>query len=153
MPGPPQPGKGRGKTIVIFAVSFVVVFIAVVAARGGSNQPASPAAAPASSAPADTAGTPASSAPASKAAAPASKAAAETVTYVVTGSKADVTYGPSGSSFSHKVPMNVTKPLGSPQYYSISAQLQGGGNVSCELKVNGKTLSKASASGGVPAAP
>jgi hypothetical protein len=69
------------------------------------------------------------------------------VTYVVSGSTADVTYGPSGSSFSHKVPMNVSKPLGSPQYYSISAQLQGGGHVSCELKVNGKTLSKASASG------
>jgi hypothetical protein len=37
-----------------------------------------------------------------------------------------------------------------PMYYSISAQLQGGGAVSCQLKVDGKVISSSSstASGG-----
>ena len=75
-------------------------------------------------------------------------AAAGTVTYVVTGSTADVQYGPAGSNDQGQVPMNVTKPLGSPVYYSITAQLQGGGQVACKLEVNGKTISSSTASGG-----
>ncbi|MGW2855370.1 hypothetical protein ACWDAZ_26320, partial [Streptomyces sp. NPDC001215] len=73
----------------------------------------------------------------------------QTVTYVVTGtSGADVQYGPAGSSAQGTVPMNVTKPLKNPQYYSITAQLQGGGHVTCQLKVNGKVISQSTASGG-----
>lgn len=73
---------------------------------------------------------------------------AQTVTYVVTGSYADVTYGPSGSDNQGTVPMSVTQPLGSPQYYAINAQLQGGGSVSCQIKVDSVTIASASASGG-----
>lgn len=73
---------------------------------------------------------------------------AQTVTYEVTGSSADVTYGPSGSDNQGTVPMSVTQPLGSPQYYAINAQLQGGGSVNCKIKVDGVTISSASASGG-----
>jgi hypothetical protein len=73
---------------------------------------------------------------------------AQTVTYVVNGSDADVTYGPDGSDNQGTVPMSVTQPLGSPQYYAINAQLQGGGSVSCQIKVDGVTISSASASGG-----
>ena len=70
------------------------------------------------------------------------------MTYVVTGSYADVTYGQTGSEDQGTVPMSITQPLGSPQDYSVGAQLQGGGSVSCQIKVDGVTISSASASGG-----
>lgn len=73
---------------------------------------------------------------------------AQVVTYVVTGSYARVTYGPTGSEDQGTVPMSVTQSLGSPRYYVISAQLQGSGSVSCQIKVAGVTISSASASGG-----
>ncbi|MFC1409914.1 hypothetical protein ACEZCY_24570 [Streptacidiphilus sp. N1-12] len=82
---------------------------------------------------------------------PGSKPAApkgDTITYVLTGSHADVQYGQAGSSAEGHVPMTVTKTLGHPLYYSITAQLNGGGKVTCEIKVNGKVISRATASGG-----
>ena len=72
----------------------------------------------------------------------------QTVTYIVTGSAADVTYGPAGTDLSGSVPLEVTEKLGNPSYYAINAQLQGGGSASCVIKVNGKALSRATASGG-----
>jgi hypothetical protein len=73
----------------------------------------------------------------------------QTVSYVVTGSPgASVTYGPSGSDFTGSVPMSVAAKLGSPSYYAINAQLQGSGQVTCKLKVDGVTISSATASGG-----
>ena len=78
-----------------------------------------------------------------------SEQTAQTVTYVVTGtSGADVTYGPSGSDLTGSVPMSVTQPLGNPSYYAINAQLQGYGEVSCELEVDGVAISSSTASGG-----
>jgi hypothetical protein len=84
------------------------------------------------------------------AAAPAPKPAParHTVTYVVSGSPADVTYGPSGTNDSGTVPMSITRTLRSPAYYAITAQLQGSGSVSCEIRVNGKVISRAHATGG-----
>jgi hypothetical protein len=82
------------------------------------------------------------------AAAAAARRLANTVTYVVTGSAADVTYGPSGSDFQGSVPMNVSAHLRNPLYYAISAQLQGGGQVSCAILVGGKVISSATATGG-----
>jgi hypothetical protein len=72
-----------------------------------------------------------------------------TVTYIVTGSNADVTYGPAGSDAAGKVPMHVTKtiPGTAPDYYAISAQLQGSGTVKCEIEVNGKVISTGTATG------
>jgi hypothetical protein len=72
----------------------------------------------------------------------------QTVTYVVNGSPADVTYGPAGSDLSGSVPMRVTQPLGTPDYYAISAQLQGGGTVSCQILVDSKVTASSTASGG-----
>ncbi len=69
------------------------------------------------------------------------------MTYIVNGSPADVTYGPAGTDVSGTVPLDVTAHLDSPSYYAINAQLQGGGQVSCVIKVNGKALSRATASG------
>ena len=77
--------------------------------------------------------------------------AAQMVTYVVTGSDgAQITYGPAGSDLSGSVPMHVTKhiPSSPPVYYAISAQLQGGGSVSCQILVDGKVISSSTATGG-----
>jgi hypothetical protein len=71
----------------------------------------------------------------------------QTVTYVVTGSPADVTYGPAGSDLNGSVPMSVTASLGSPAYYAIDAQLDGDGQVSCEIEINGQVISSGTATG------
>jgi hypothetical protein len=73
-----------------------------------------------------------------------------TVEFIVSGSPADVTYGPSGSSLSGSVPLGVTAPIPSPApaYYAVTAQLQGSGAVSCEIKVDGEVISAATATGG-----
>lgn len=86
--------------------------------------------------------------PATPSPAPSSAVPAQTVTFEVSGSYAQVTYGPAGSNNSGTVPMDVTEKLGSPLYYALTAQLQGGGTVTCEIKVDGKVLSKSTASGG-----
>lgn len=72
----------------------------------------------------------------------------QTVTFKVSGSYAQVTYGPAGSNTSGTVPMKVTDKLGNPLYYALTAQLQGGGSVSCEIEVDGAVISKSTASGG-----
>ncbi len=75
--------------------------------------------------------------------------AVKTIEYVVTGTPgADVTYGPAGSNIQGSVPMHVTAELGNPEYYAINAQLQGGGTVSCEIKVDGAVISSSTATGG-----
>jgi hypothetical protein len=80
---------------------------------------------------------------------PRPRPARQTVTFVVTGTPgADVTYGPSGTNLSGSVPMRVTKPLGSPAYYAINAQLQGGGQIACKIKIDGKIISSGQAAGG-----
>lgn len=71
-----------------------------------------------------------------------------TVTYVVSGDAADVTYGPAGTGLQGSVPMRVGDQLGTATYYAIDAQLQGDGTVSCQILVDGTAVSSASASGG-----
>jgi len=44
--------------------------------------------------------------------------------------------------------MHVTQKLGDPAYYSLQAQLQGGGNVTVKILVDGKVISQGTASGG-----
>lgn len=75
-------------------------------------------------------------------------AARQTLTYVVTGSPATVTYGPEGSDLAGTVPMRVTVPLGTALYYALTAQLQGGGSVTAEILVDGKAVSTGKAAGG-----
>jgi hypothetical protein len=76
-----------------------------------------------------------------------SQATAQQVTYVVTGGTAHVTYGPAGTNLEGTAPLTVTQPLAQPQFYSINAQLTGGGSVTCQLKVDGVTIASDSASG------
>lgn len=136
---PPRKGS-TGRTIAIIAGAAVVVFILVATLSHGSSPAPSPAA---SGAPAGT------TAPAAQASTAAAAAAGSTVTYVVSGAPADVTYGPAGSDLSGSVPMSKTAkiPSSAPAYYSIDAQLNGSGTVSCKIEVNGKVVSQATATG------
>lgn len=71
-----------------------------------------------------------------------------TLTYVVTGSPASVTYGPAGSSLSGTVPMRLRVPLASHLYYVIHAQLgKAGGRVTCRFLVNGHVVASGTAAG------
>lgn len=133
----PPPKKSRAGLFAGLGcggLGALVILIVVITAGGSSSSPSAPAA--------GTQQTQSAAPAATKA------AAAQTVTYEVAGSTADVTYGPAGTSLSGSVPLHVTKPLGTPLYYSISAQLQGGGDVSCKILVDGKVISSSEASGG-----
>jgi hypothetical protein len=70
-----------------------------------------------------------------------------TVTYVVTGSQASVTYGPGGGRYTGTVPMRVTQRLASGLFYAILAFPDGRGTVMCEMLVAGKVISKSTAAG------
>lgn len=140
-PQPPQgPRKSRKGPLAFFGCGGLAAIFILIAILASHSSPSSSAPA-AGDQPTQAAAPPAQTQA-------ASAAAAQTVTYVVTGSDADVTYGPSGSDYSGSVPLHVSKPLGTPLYYSISAQLQGAGSVSCKIEVDGKTVSSSTASGG-----
>jgi hypothetical protein len=133
LPAPPKKSRAKGCLGIGCGGLFAVVVIVgvIVAVSGGKAVVSS-----------TSAGPPAAAATGGQ------SASARTVTYVVTGSDADVQYGAAGSSAQGKVPMTVTSSLGSPAYYSISAQLNGSGSVTCKIEVDGKVISQADASGG-----
>lgn len=142
--GPPGGGRSwprRHPVLTVLSGIGALLVIAIAASPGSGNTHGT---ASASSRSPDSSKARAAAPAVTHAAVPA----AQTVTYVVSGSAADVTYGPAGSDLDGTVPMKLTKPLGNPSYYDISAQLQGGGTVSCEILVDGKAISAATASGG-----
>ena len=59
-----------------------------------------------------------------------------------------MTYGPPGPGFNGNDPVHVTRALGNPELYAISAQLQGGGRVMCVIKVDSVRLPASTATGG-----
>lgn len=136
---PPPVKKKRGKAgclgcAGVLVVVFVIA-IAVSAVNGNKTATSTTATAPQAGAAA-----PAKPAPAAP--------AAQTVTYSVTGAAdADVQYGPAGSSTQGHTPMDVTQPLDKAAFYSISTQLNGTGTVTCQIKVDGKVISQATATG------
>lgn len=137
--GPPPRRRGPLKGIGIGCLGLValVIIIGVVAGSHSSS----------SHAPSVAALPTIPTVPVQTAAA-AKPAAAATLTYDVTGSTANVTYGPTGTNVQGAVPLHVSGALGSPLYYSIEAQLQGGGTVTCKLEINGKVISQSTAVGG-----
>jgi hypothetical protein len=141
-PQPPQPRPKSRKGLAFFGCGGLFALVILIAALASHSSPSS------SAPPAPSMQQTPAAAPPAQGSAPA--AAAQTVTYVVTGSTADVTYGPAGSSLSGSVPMHVTKdiPSSAPVYYSIDAQLQGSGSVSCQVLVSGKVISSSTATGG-----
>lgn len=76
-----------------------------------------------------------------------SSPAGGTVTYVVSGDPASVSYGPAGSTLQGSVPMRTGASLGNASYYALNAQLSQDGTVSCQILVNGTTVSSGTASG------
>jgi hypothetical protein len=71
-----------------------------------------------------------------------------TVTYLVSGTPgATVSYGPVGSDFGGQTPLRVTKPFGKSSYFGITAQLQAGGSVECEILFGTEVISKSVATG------
>lgn len=145
-PGPPQRRRrkpwSRGRKAIAWTVGGIVALIVIASAVGGGKHPA-PAAAPAAATTAATA----------QAAAPAARKtstvpAVPVITYIVTGSPADVTYGPEGSNSQGTVPMHVKARLGNAGYYAIQAQLQGDGSVTVKIEINGKVISSGRAEGG-----
>lgn len=136
-PAKPKGSRARGCAMLgCGGLVAVVILVAALASHGarGTSPAALPALQTVAAAPVQ--------------AQPAKPAAAQTLTYKVTGSPADVTYGPTGTDVAGSVPMSVTGPLGAPLYYSISAQLQGAGTVTCEILIDGKVISQSVASGG-----
>jgi hypothetical protein len=57
-------------------------------------------------------------------------------------------HGPAGSTLSGTIPMKVNVKLGNAIYYSLTAQLQGGGRVTVKILINGKVISESNATGG-----
>ncbi|MFJ3715163.1 MmpS family transport accessory protein [Streptomyces sp. NPDC090057] len=149
-PQVPEPPKKKSKAkgcagAGCLGIVAVVILGGVISVAGGGKSGSAPAAHGPAAATSHAQHGAKSAAPQSE----AHKEKPQTVTYEVTGtSGADVQYGPAGSNAQGKVPMSVTKPLRNTQYYAITAQLQGGGHVTCRLKVNGKVISRSTASGG-----
>jgi hypothetical protein len=125
-------------------LAFVALIVIIVAASAGGSKPENSTTA--ATQPAVTA--PAVPVVADSTTPAPTPAAPRTVTYEVTGSDAQVTYGPAGRDLSGTVPMKVTAKLGDPAYYALQAQLQGGGSVTVKILVNGKVVSQGTASGG-----
>jgi curli biogenesis system outer membrane secretion channel CsgG len=84
-----------------------------------------------------------------------------TVTFIVKGSAPDgidITYGPSGSNFAGPSVLDGTARMSvkfdpGAEYYSMNAQLQGAGDITCKIVVSGPedaplTVSKGAARGG-----
>lgn len=151
-PRPPKKHKGWKIAGGVVGAIVVISVIASAAGGGGKKDDKTPAAAPVATSTTEEAAAPTTeaAAPAPKKAAPAKpkpKPAPDTVEYIVTGSRAEVTYGPAGSSLSGHSPMTVKKPLANPTFYSVTAQLSGSGKVSCQIKIKGKVISQATATG------
>ncbi|MEY9847736.1 MmpS family transport accessory protein [Streptacidiphilus sp. MAP5-3] len=139
---PPAPQKKKGSgcakfgCLGLFAIVVIIGIVSVAASKDSNNSTTA------------SSGTTTTVTQTTQAAAPASP---QTITYVVTGaSDADIQYGPAGSNTQGHAPLHVTQPIGSSPaaYYSINAQLQGSGDVSCEIEINGKVISHGTASGG-----
>jgi hypothetical protein len=155
---PPQRPKRKTGKILFLSIGGFIVLILVIAvatsaghsssstpgtsnsAAAGGNQAVSQPTAQAPTTPTPTTPSPTQS----------------TVEYIVTGNAPSgdidptVTYGPDGSDTSGAVPLDVSRPIPSnaPDYYAITVQLSdAGGNVTCEIKVNGQVIDQESAQG------
>jgi hypothetical protein len=135
--GSPAPEDRKGHSvrqgILIGGVGLVaLLLIAFILVRGQSS-PAAP------SPPASAAGIPKTVTIARR---------PTTVTYFVSGTPgAAVSYGPSGSDFGGQTPLRVTKRFGKGSYYGITAQVQVGGSVECEILFGNEVISRSVATG------
>jgi hypothetical protein len=145
-PVPPQPPKKKGGKILGFGclgVVAIVIILIVVTVVSGSKSGNTAGGTPAATTAAVKQAAPATSAAAATSAAPATTAAAvpQQVVFSCTGSApdgVDITYGAEGTNDSaSSLPFTKTVPLDSnAQYYNVTAQLSGAGQVSCKTVVD-----------------
>jgi hypothetical protein len=162
--GPPSKhGKPPYKRWWFWAGAVVIIVIIISVAAGGSK-PKKAASPPTSSTAAPTTSLtspPTTAAPTTTTAAPTTTTAppvAQDAVFSCSGSAPDginITYGGEGSDLSaSNLPFQATVPLDtSDMYYSVTAQLQGSGSISCSTTVNwngspGTVAKTSSASGG-----
>jgi hypothetical protein len=144
------PHTTAGKILAVIA--GIVIFLGIVAIVSGSGKASGSTASSSSSCqpvPPRTCDYPSQGAYTSQTATPAAtKTKKHTVTFVVTGAPADVTYGHGGSSTHGTVPMRVTEPLiGSANTYDLTAVLGENGTVKIKIYVDGKLIAHAKATG------
>lgn len=155
-PPPQRPRRKTGRILFLSIGGFIVLILVIaVATSAGHSSSSTPGT---SNSPA-AGGNHAVSQPTAQAPTtptPTPSPAQSTVEYIVTGNAPSgdidptVTYGPDGSDTSGAVPMDVSRPIPSnpPDYYAITVQLSdAGGNVTCEIKVNGQVIDQESAQG------
>lgn len=138
---------------MLIPAAVLAVLIIIAAAGGGSKKndasSSSTSSEPTSTAPRttesigapDPTGAPITEPPttAPRQTAPPATAAPDEVTYdcAGTGSGVDITYGDDSSNTQGALPLHVVAPLSEDaQYYSISAQLNGSGTVTCRVTVH-----------------
>lgn len=72
-----------------------------------------------------------------------SNSGATQVEFIVTGdapSGADITYGSDGSNYQGQLPMDETLTIDKKaMYYDVTAQLQGGGDITCTITIGDQT--------------
>lgn len=72
-----------------------------------------------------------------------SNSSATSVEFVVTGDApngVDITYGSDGSNYQGQLPLNTTMQIDThAMYYTVTAQLQGGGDVTCSVTIGDQT--------------
>ena len=138
---PSWPVRHKALTSLFAFTGVLIIVVAASSARSPSSSPSPTGQA--------TAGTQPQAAPSTAVANASGPAAVPTLTYEVVGSSAaDVTYGPAGSTLSGAIPMKVNAKLGNAIYYSLTAQLQGGGSVTVKILINGTVISESNATGG-----
>lgn len=154
---PPEPvavrrKHGRGR--IAFVVAAFIVVVAIAASAGHHNSANQNSGSASNQAAQTNNKAPAAPAAPAKKVAP-KPAPPQTVTYTITGSAPegiDITWGTDSSNHAaHSLPFTETVPLdnsGGVLYYDVTAQLQGSGDISCQISVNGKVLKTGSASGG-----
>jgi hypothetical protein len=161
-PLPPLPPKKKtGRKIAGFGclgVVAILVILVIVTAVGGTKAASTAAGAATPTSAAATAATLAATSETSASAAPATVLAspAPRVLFTCTGSAPNgvtITYGAEGTNDSaSSLPFSTSVPLNSgAEYYNVTAQLQGGGQVSCTTVVNwnGQSITQTgSANGG-----
>jgi hypothetical protein len=142
----------------------VVIIVIIISVAAGGSKPKKAASPPTSSTAAPTTSLtspPTTAAPTTTTAAPTTTTAppvAQDAVFSCSGSAPDginITYGGEGSDLSaSNLPFQATVPLDtSDMYYSVTAQLQGSGSISCSTTVNwngspGTVAKTSSASGG-----
>ncbi|MGW3635893.1 MmpS family transport accessory protein [Streptomyces sp. NPDC005122] len=164
---PQQPGRPKwAQKKVVIPAALVILFIGVGIGSSGNDQKTAADAKPAPRVTVTAAGKskpePAPTVTVTKTAKPAAvkakpkktepPAPKDQVVFKVWGSApagADITYGSDTDNIQgHGLPMTKTLALkDDAMYYSVTAQLQGGGDIHCSVTVDGKTKS-GHASGG-----